>query len=76
MLYYLSQITLAARAYNKAVIDGPYYNVSDEFSYLCNAQTHLLKTEYVQLKRIFSPFTHKMNFIFRHDLATARIVFH
>ena len=37
MLFYLSQITLAARAYNKAVIDGPFYNVSDEFS--CEAST-------------------------------------
>lgn len=34
---YLSQIALAARAFNKIVIDGPHYNISDEFS--CEAST-------------------------------------
>ncbi|MBL7002868.1 MAG: AMP-binding protein, partial [Gammaproteobacteria bacterium] len=37
ILGYLSQIALAARAYNKFVIDGPHYNISDEFS--CEAST-------------------------------------
>ena len=36
---YLSRIALAARAYNKVVIDGPFYNVGDEFS--CEASTKL-----------------------------------
>ncbi len=36
---YLSQVALAARAYGKVVIDGPHYNVSDEFS--CEASTKL-----------------------------------
>jgi len=36
---YLSQVALAARAYGKIVIDGPYYNVSDEFS--CEGSTRL-----------------------------------
>ncbi|MFK5893857.1 MAG: CoA ester lyase, partial [Pseudomonadota bacterium] len=39
ILGYLSQIALAARAYNKIVIDGPHYNVRDEFS--CEASTKL-----------------------------------
>lgn len=36
---YLSRVALAARAYNKVVIDGPFYNVGDEFS--CEASTKL-----------------------------------
>lgn len=36
---YLSQVALAARAYNKIVIDGPHYNVSDEYS--CEGSTRL-----------------------------------
>jgi len=32
MFNYLSQIALAAKAYNKTVIDGPYYDVHDEFA--------------------------------------------
>ena len=36
---YLSQVALAARAYGKVVIDGPYYNISDEFS--CEGSTRL-----------------------------------
>ncbi len=37
ILSYLSQIALAARAYNKIVIDGPHNDVHDEFS--CEAST-------------------------------------
>ena len=37
ILCYLSQIALAARAYNKIIIDGPHNNVNDEFS--CEAST-------------------------------------
>jgi len=37
ILCYLSQIALAARAYNKIVIDGPHNDVTDEFS--CEAST-------------------------------------
>jgi acyl-coenzyme A synthetase/AMP-(fatty) acid ligase/citrate lyase beta subunit len=37
LLHFLSQVALAARAYNKIVIDGPHYNVEDEFS--CEAST-------------------------------------
>lgn len=37
LLYYLSQLALAARAYHKVIIDGPYYDVQDEFS--CEAST-------------------------------------
>ncbi|MFK5985295.1 MAG: aldolase/citrate lyase family protein [Pseudomonadota bacterium] len=37
ILCYLSQIALAARAYNKVVIDGPHNDVADEFS--CEAST-------------------------------------
>ena len=36
---YLSRIALAARAYDKIVIDGPFYNVGDEFS--CEASTKM-----------------------------------
>jgi acyl-coenzyme A synthetase/AMP-(fatty) acid ligase/citrate lyase beta subunit len=36
---YLSRIALAARAYDKVVIDGPFYNVGDEFS--CEASTKM-----------------------------------
>ncbi len=36
---YLSQVALAARAYGKVVIDGAYYNVTDEFS--CEGSTRL-----------------------------------
>ena len=36
---YLSRVALAARAYNKVVIDGPFYNVGDEFS--CEDSTKL-----------------------------------
>jgi acyl-coenzyme A synthetase/AMP-(fatty) acid ligase/citrate lyase beta subunit len=36
---YLSQVALAARAYGKVIIDGPHYNVTDEFS--CEAATKL-----------------------------------
>ena len=32
MFHYMSQICLAARAYDKIVIDGPHYDVADEFS--------------------------------------------
>jgi len=32
MFNYLSQISLAAKAYNKVVIDGPHYDVHDEFA--------------------------------------------
>ncbi|PHO08620.1 AMP-dependent synthetase [Malaciobacter canalis] len=32
MFNYLSQIALAAKAYGKTVIDGPYYDVHDEFA--------------------------------------------
>ncbi|WP_428024323.1 aldolase/citrate lyase family protein [Arcobacter sp.] len=32
MFNYLSQIALAAKAYNKVVIDGPHYDVHDEFA--------------------------------------------
>ncbi|MFY9075693.1 AMP-dependent synthetase [Malaciobacter mytili] len=32
MFNYLSQIALAAKAYGKIVIDGPYYDVHDEFA--------------------------------------------
>ena len=34
---YMSQILLAARAYGKIVIDGPHYNITDEFS--CEASS-------------------------------------
>ena len=34
---YMSQISLAARAYGKIVIDGPHYNITDEFS--CEASS-------------------------------------
>jgi acetyl-CoA synthetase len=37
MLTYLSQITLAAKAYNKTVIDGPHFDVRDEFA--CEASS-------------------------------------
>jgi len=37
MSVYMSQVALAARAYNKVVIDGPHYNVSDEYS--CEGST-------------------------------------
>jgi len=36
---YLSQVALAARAYGKVVIDGPHFNVADEFS--CEGSTKL-----------------------------------
>lgn len=36
---FLSQVALAARAYDKVVIDGPHYNLADEFS--CEASTRL-----------------------------------
>jgi acetyl-CoA synthetase len=32
MINYLSQIALAAKAYNKTVIDGPHFDVHDEFA--------------------------------------------
>jgi len=34
---YMAQIVLAARAYGKVVIDGPHFDVSDEFS--CEASS-------------------------------------
>ena len=37
MFHYMSQICLAARAYEKIVIDGPHFDVADEFS--CEAST-------------------------------------
>lgn len=37
MVNYLSQITLAAKAYNKTVIDGPHFDVRDEFA--CEASS-------------------------------------
>lgn len=37
MLAYLSQITLAAKAYGKTVIDGPHFDVRDEFA--CEASS-------------------------------------
>ncbi len=37
MLTYLSQITLAAKAYGKTVIDGPHFDVRDEFA--CEASS-------------------------------------
>lgn len=36
---FLSQVALAARAFDKVVIDGPHYNLADEFS--CEASTRL-----------------------------------
>lgn len=39
ILSFLSQIALAARAYGKVVIDGPHYDVADEFS--CEASTKI-----------------------------------
>ncbi|MDD2383541.1 MAG: aldolase/citrate lyase family protein [Sulfurospirillaceae bacterium] len=62
---YMAQIVLAARAYGKIVIDGPHYDVSDEFSceasskdayYLgCDgkAALHPIQLEYVN--DIFTP---------------------
>ncbi len=37
MINYLSQITLAAKAYGKTVIDGPHFDVRDEFA--CEASS-------------------------------------
>ena len=65
MFHYMSQICLAARAYGKIVIDGPHYDVADEFSceasakdafYLgCDGKAvlHPIQLEYVN--DIFTP---------------------
>ena len=65
MFQYMSQICLAARAYEKVVIDGPHFNVQDEFSceesakeafYLgCDgkAALHPIQLEYIN--DIFTP---------------------
>ncbi|NQY53585.1 MAG: AMP-binding protein [Campylobacteraceae bacterium] len=37
MFHYMAQICLAARAYDKIIIDGPHYDVKNEFS--CEAST-------------------------------------
>jgi citrate lyase beta subunit len=37
IFHYMSQISLAARAYNKIVIDGPHFDIADEFS--CEASS-------------------------------------
>jgi citrate lyase beta subunit len=37
MFHYMSQVVLAARAYGKVVIDGPFFDVSNEFS--CEASS-------------------------------------
>ncbi|MBE0492010.1 MAG: AMP-binding protein [Sulfurospirillum sp.] len=67
---YMAQIVLAARAYGKIVIDGPHFDVSDEFSceasskdafYLgCDgkAAIHPIQLEYVN--DIFTPKKHEV----------------
>lgn len=37
IFHYMTQISLAARAYNKIVIDGPHFDIADEFS--CEASS-------------------------------------
>ncbi|WP_164969145.1 aldolase/citrate lyase family protein [Candidatus Marinarcus aquaticus] len=37
IFHYMTQISLAARAYNKVVIDGPHFDIADEFS--CEASS-------------------------------------
>ena len=42
MFNYLSQIALAAKAYGKTVIDGPHFDVHDEFACEDSTKMHLI----------------------------------
>ena len=65
MFHYMTQICLAARAYDKVIIDGPHFDVNDEFSCEASAKDafalgcdgkavlHPIQLEYVN--DIFTP---------------------